>query len=69
MEWFAPMARRLRRGTLRRVPPFGVGAGKSTGIALFGVIVGIALLLSGIGFIILALVVLGKHDKPAAASA
>ena len=38
-------------------------------IALFGVIVGIALLLSGIGFIILALVVLGKHDKPAAASA
>ena len=38
-------------------------------IALFGVIVGIALLLSGIGFIILALVVLGKHDKPAASSA
>ena len=38
-------------------------------IALFGVIVGIALLLSGIGFVILALVVLGKHDKPAAAAA
>ena len=38
-------------------------------IALFGVIVGIALLLSGIGFIILALVVVGKHDKPAASSA
>jgi hypothetical protein len=36
-------------------------------IALFGLVVGIALLLSGIGFIILALVVLGKHDKPAAA--
>jgi len=35
-------------------------------IALFGLIVGIALLLSGIGFIILALTVLGKHDKPAA---
>jgi hypothetical protein len=38
-------------------------------IALFGVIVGIALLLSGIGFIILALIVLGKHDKPAATTA
>ncbi len=46
-------------------------------IALFGLIVGIALLLSGIGFIILALIVLGagakKEDpatalKPAAAS-
>jgi len=46
-------------------------------IALFGLIVGIALLLSGIGFIILALIVLGagvkKQDqapalKPAAAS-
>lgn len=36
-------------------------------IALFGLIVGIALLLSGIGFIILALTVLGKHDKPATA--
>lgn len=36
-------------------------------IALFGLVVGIALLLSGIGFIILALAVLGKHDKPAAA--
>jgi hypothetical protein len=35
-------------------------------IALFGLVVGIALLLSGIGFIILALTVLGKHDKPAA---
>ncbi|MGZ8687064.1 MAG: hypothetical protein ACXWZP_01410, partial [Gaiellaceae bacterium] len=35
-------------------------------IALFGLVVGIALLLSGIGFIILALVVLGKHDRPAA---
>ncbi len=35
-------------------------------IALFGLIVGIALLLSGIGFIILAFTVLGKHDKPAA---
>ena len=33
-------------------------------IALFGLIVGIALLLSGIGFVILALIVLGKHDKP-----
>ena len=32
-----------------------------------GSIVGIALLLSGIGFVILALTVLGKHDKPAAA--
>ncbi len=38
-------------------------------IALFGLIVGIALLLSGIGFIILALVVLGKHDKPATVKA
>lgn len=37
-------------------------------IALFGLIVGIALLLSGIGFIILALAVLGKHDKPATAA-
>ena len=36
-------------------------------IALFGLVVGIALLLSGIGFVILALVVLGKGDKPAAA--
>ncbi|MEO5633883.1 hypothetical protein [Gaiella sp.] len=36
-------------------------------IALFGLIVGIALLLSGIGFVILALTVLGKHDKPATA--
>jgi hypothetical protein len=36
-------------------------------IALFGLIVGIALLLSGIGFVILALVVLGKHSKPTAA--
>jgi hypothetical protein len=36
-------------------------------IALFGLIVGIALLLSGIGFIILALSVLGKNDKPVAA--
>jgi hypothetical protein len=36
-------------------------------IALFGLIVGIALLLSGIGFVILALVVLGKHDKPTTA--
>lgn len=36
-------------------------------IALFGLIVGIALLLSGIGFIILALTVLGKNDKPATA--
>jgi hypothetical protein len=36
-------------------------------IALFGLVVGIALLLSGIGFIILALAVLGKRDKPAAA--
>jgi hypothetical protein len=36
-------------------------------IALFGLVVGIALLLSGIGFIILALAVLGKRDQPAAA--
>jgi hypothetical protein len=36
-------------------------------IALFGLVVGIALLLSGIGFIILALAVLGKRDKAAAA--
>jgi hypothetical protein len=36
-------------------------------IALFGLVVGIALLLSGIGFIILALAVLGKREKPAAA--
>jgi len=36
-------------------------------IALFGLVVGIALLLSGIGFIILALSVLGKNDKPVAA--
>ena len=35
-------------------------------IALFGVVVGIALLLSGIGFIILALAVLGRTEKPAA---
>ena len=32
-------------------------------IALFGLIVGIALLLSGIGFIILALIVLGAGTK------
>ena len=32
-------------------------------IALFGLIVGIALLLSGIGFIILALIVLGAGVK------
>ena len=32
-------------------------------IALFGLIVGIALLLSGIGFIILALIVLGAGSK------
>lgn len=32
-------------------------------IALFGLVVGIALLLSGIGFVILALTVLGKRDK------
>jgi hypothetical protein len=37
-------------------------------IALFGLVVGLALLLSGIGFIILALAVLGKHDKPAVAT-
>ena len=35
-------------------------------IALFGLIVGIALLLSGIGFIILALIVLGAGAKKAA---
>jgi hypothetical protein len=35
-------------------------------IALFSVVVGIALLLSGIGFIILALVVLGGGRRPAA---
>ena len=34
-------------------------------IALFGLVVGIALLLSGIGFVILALAVLGKPEKPA----
>jgi hypothetical protein len=38
-------------------------------IALFGLVVGVALLLSGIGFVILALIVLGKHDKPAATAA
>lgn len=38
-------------------------------IALFGLVVGIALLLSGIGFVILALIVLGKNDKPTAAAA
>jgi hypothetical protein len=32
-------------------------------IALFSVVVGIALLLSGIGFVILALAVLGGHDR------
>ncbi len=37
-------------------------------IALFGVVVGIALLLSGIGFIILAFSVLGGGRKPAATS-
>jgi len=37
-------------------------------IALFGLVVGIALLLAGIGFVILALSVLGKNDKPAAAA-
>jgi hypothetical protein len=37
-------------------------------IGLFSVVVGIALLLSGIGFIILALVVLGKGDRKPAAS-
>jgi hypothetical protein len=36
-------------------------------IALFGLVVGIALLLSGIGFVILALAVLGKPEKPVAA--
>ena len=39
-------------------------------IALFGLVVGIALLLSGIGFIILALIVLGvgaKKEKKAPA--
>jgi hypothetical protein len=35
-------------------------------IALFGLVVGIALLLSGIGFVILALAVLGKPEKPVA---
>lgn len=35
-------------------------------IALFGLVVGIALCLAGIGFVILALVVLGKQDEPAA---
>lgn len=38
-------------------------------IALFGIVVGIALLLSGIGFIILALVVLGSGVKAAAGGA
>jgi hypothetical protein len=38
-------------------------------IALFGLVVGIALLLSGIGFIILALVVLGSGAKAAAEGA
>jgi hypothetical protein len=38
-------------------------------IALFGLVVGVALLLSGIGFIILALVVLGSGAKAAAAEA
>jgi hypothetical protein len=37
-------------------------------IALFGVVVGIALLLSGIGFIILALIVLGGGGRKPAAS-
>ena len=37
-------------------------------IALFGLVVGIALLLAGIGFVILALSVLGKNDEPAAAA-
>ena len=37
-------------------------------IALFGLIVGIALLLSGIGFVILALAVLGRGDRPRAAA-
>ncbi len=36
-------------------------------ISLFGLVVGIALLLSGIGFLILALVVLGERRKPPAA--
>jgi hypothetical protein len=36
-------------------------------IALFGLVVGIALLLSGIGFIILAFAVLGRKDTPAPA--
>jgi hypothetical protein len=31
-------------------------------LALFGIVVGVALLLAGIGFIILALSVLGRHD-------
>ena len=35
-------------------------------IAVFGIVVGIALLLSGIGFIILALAVLGSKGRPAA---
>lgn len=38
-------------------------------IALFGLVVGIALLLSGIGFVILALVVLGGAFKPATSTA
>jgi hypothetical protein len=37
-------------------------------IGLFSIVVGIALILSGIGFIILALAVLGKGDRKATAS-
>ncbi len=35
-------------------------------LAIFGIVVGVALLLAGVGFVILALVVLGRHEPRAA---
>ena len=35
-------------------------------ISLFGIVVGIALVLTGIGLVILALSVFGRHDQTAA---
>jgi hypothetical protein len=36
-------------------------------LAIFGIVVGVALLLAGVGFVILALVVLGRHEPRGAA--
>ena len=39
----------------------------ASGIAIFAIVVGIALILSGVGFVILALAVFGREQSPAAA--